>query len=123
MTDDNGRSRDLDIDLADSITTWRLTASAVSAEGNLGGSQQSIRVFQPFFVDLNMPVSLTRGDEISVPAVVYNYSDKPLSIELELADAPWFERLDSPRQKLELAVDEVRSVNYRIRAQKSDDLS
>jgi type II secretory pathway pseudopilin PulG len=115
ITDDNGRAS-LAVDLADSITTWRLSASAVSAEGKLGGAESSIRVFQPFFVDLNLPVSLTRGDEVAVPAVVYNYLDKPLTVELRMADAPWFERLDGPTQKLDLAAGEVRSVSYRLRA-------
>src|SRR5262249_58583485 len=72
ITDDNGHAS-LDIELADSITTWRLSASAVSGDGRLGAAQSSIRVFQPFFVDLNLPVALTRGDEVSVPVVVYNY--------------------------------------------------
>jgi len=114
ITDDNGRAS-LSIDLADSITTWRLSASAISAEGQLGGTESLIRVFQPFFVDLNLPVSLTRGDEVAVPAVVYNYLDKPLSVELRLDEAMWFERLDPPTQKLDLAAGEVRSVSYRLR--------
>ena len=42
-------------------------------------------MFQPFFVDLNLPVALTRGDEVSVPVVVYNYLDKPQTVELTLA--------------------------------------
>jgi type II secretory pathway pseudopilin PulG len=115
ITDDNGHAS-LTIDLADSITDWRLSTSAVSAAGQLGAAEQPIRVFQPFFVDLNLPVSLTRGDEIAVPAVVYNYLDKPLSIELHLDDAAWFEPLDRKVQTLDLAAGEVRSVSYRIRA-------
>lgn len=114
ITDDNGRAS-LTIDLADSITTWRLSASAISTAGKLGGIESSIRVFQPFFVDLNLPVSLTRGDEVAVPAVVYNYLDKPLSVELRLDEATWFERLGPPTQKLDLAAGEVRSVSYRLR--------
>ncbi len=114
ITDDKGRAS-LTIDLADSITTWRLSASAISAEGQLGGTESPIRVFQPFFVDLNLPVSLTRGDEVAVPAVVYNYLDKPLSVELRMDKATWFERLDPPTQKLDLAAGEVRSVSYRLR--------
>jgi type II secretory pathway pseudopilin PulG len=117
ITDDAGRAT-LDIDLADSITTWRLSADAVSADGMLGAAQRPIRVFQPFFVDLNLPLNLTRGDEISVPAVVYNYSNKPLSIALALSDATWFERLGPAKQTVDLAVNEVRSVSFRIRAKK-----
>ncbi len=115
ITDDEGHAS-LDLSLADSITSWRLSASAITAAGQLGATEQPIRVFQPFFVDLNLPVALTRNDEVAVPAVVYNYAGKPLTVELRLADAPWFERLDPPLQKLELAAGEVRSVSYRLRA-------
>jgi len=114
ITDDAGRAT-LDVDLADSITTWRLAASAVSADGKLGGATADIRVFQPFFVDVNLPVSLTRGDEVTVPVVVYNYLDRPQTVELSLADAPWLERLGDRVQKLDLKAGEVRSVGYRLR--------
>ncbi len=117
ITDDDGRAS-IELDMADSITTWRLSASAVSAGGQLGGSREAIRVFQPFFVDLNLPVALTRGDEVAVPVVVYNYLDKPQTVRLTLADAEWFERLDEPVQQLELAAGEVRSVSYRLAARK-----
>ncbi len=115
ITDDDGRAS-LEIDLADSITTWRLTASAVSADGKLGGGQSSIRVFQPFFVDFNLPVSLTRGDQAAVPVVVYNYLDQPQSVELTLDQADGFERLDGDQRRVELAAGEVRSTSFRLRA-------
>ncbi|MHB9045266.1 MAG: MG2 domain-containing protein [Pirellulales bacterium] len=117
ITDDQGRAT-LDLDLADSITTWRLSASAITAAGQLGADQASLRVFQPFFVDLNLPVALTRGDEVAVPVVVYNYLDKPQTVELNLAGGAWFKLLGEPAQKVELAAGQVRSVAYRIRAEK-----
>lgn len=120
VTDDEGRA-ELTVPLADSITTWRLAGSAVSADGRLGALRDGIRVFQPFFVDLDLPVALVRNDEVAVPAVVYNYLDEPQTVELELADGDWFELLadgaaEARFQRLELAPGEVRSVHYRIRA-------
>jgi hypothetical protein len=115
ITDDRGRAS-LDIDLADSITTWRLTASAVTADGRLGAAQSSLKVFQPFFVDVNLPVALTRGDEIAVPVVLYNYLDTPQQVQLKLADAAWFDRLDGGERRLDLKPREVRSTFYRLRA-------
>jgi hypothetical protein len=114
ITDDQGRAS-LDIELADSITTWRLTAGAVAADGRLGALQVPLRVFQPFFVDLNLPVALTRGDEVAIPVVVYNYLDKPQTVELALNKADWFERLDDGPARLELKPGEVRSTSYRLR--------
>jgi hypothetical protein len=117
ITDDDGRAS-LDVELADSITTWRLSASAVTADGRLGTAQSPIKVFQPFFVDLDLPVALTRGDEVGVPVVVYNYLDKPQTVTLQLENAPWFENLGGAEQKLELAAGEVRSLRYRLRVTK-----
>ena len=106
------------MELADSITTWRLSASAVTADGKLGAAQLPVKVFQDFFVDLNLPVALTRGDEVGVPVVVYNYLDKPQTVTLTLADADWFTRRDGAEQRLELAPGEARAVHYRLRVDK-----
>ena len=117
ITDNEGRA-EIEMPLADSITTWRLTAHAVTADGHIGSAQSGIRVFQPFFVDLNMPVALTLGDEVTVPAVLSNYLDKPQTVHLKLSDAPWFELKDQADRKVELGVGEVRSVGFRLRARK-----
>ncbi len=115
ITDDQGHAR-LEADLADSITTWRVSLGAVSAEGSLGAAQTAIRVFQPFFVDVDLPSVLTRGDEIGIPVVVSNYLEKPQKVDINLADAPWFERLEpSTLRSVELKPNEVRSVHFPIR--------
>src|SRR5262249_55349392 len=115
ITDDQGRAV-LDLELADSITTWRLSASAVTADGRLGASVSPVKVFQPFFVDLNLPVALTRNDEVSVPVVVYNYLKEPQKVKLTLAEAGWFERQGEAERELELAAGEVRTLSYRLKA-------
>ncbi len=117
ITDDQGRAT-LDLELADSITTWRLSASAVTANGHLGSAQTSIKVFQPFFVDLNLPVTLTRGDEVSIPVVVYNYLAKPQVVELKFETAPWFDLRGEPLRQIDLAPNEVRSLSYRLQVKK-----
>src|SRR5262249_10359326 len=117
ITDDQGRAS-LDLRLADSITSWRLTASAVTPTGKLGAATQHLRVFQPFFVDLNLPVALTRGDEVDVPVVVYTYLPKPQTIELQLKREPWFELREEPPAKLEMPVDAVRAFAYKISVKK-----
>jgi hypothetical protein len=117
ITDDQGRAH-LEMSLADSITTWRLAASAITTDGRLGAAQSPIKVFQPFFADLDLPVSLTRGDEVSVPVVVYNYLDKPQTVTLTLTAAPWFRLLGDAKQQVELAANEVRSVHFPVRVEK-----
>src|SRR5262249_16306942 len=75
ITDAEGVAK-LPIDFADSITTWRLTASASSRGGLLGGVEAPLKVFQDFFVDLDLPVALTQNDEVAFPVAVYNYLDR-----------------------------------------------
>ena len=72
VTDENGALR-LEFPVADSITTWRVTALASSQDGRLGSATGGLRVFQDFFIDLDLPGSLTVGDEIAVPVGVFNY--------------------------------------------------
>jgi uncharacterized protein YfaS (alpha-2-macroglobulin family) len=118
ITDRNGVA-ELPLTFADSITTWRLTASASSAGGLLGGTTTPLRVFQDFFVDLDLPVSLTKNDEVSFPVAVYNYLKTPQTVRLELEQAPWFELLDGGAvRSLDLKPGEVTSIKYRIRAKK-----
>lgn len=117
LTDDDGRAV-ADVPLADSITTWRMSVQGVSAAGRLGGLDRGIRVFQDFFVDIDLPVSLTDGDEVHVPVAIYNYLKEPQTVELELEAADWFLGLDEPKKKVELAAGEVTSVRFGLRARR-----
>ena len=89
---------------------------AVSAAGKLGSSEAGIRVFQDFFVDMDLPVALTRNDEISVPVVCYNYLDQPQNVELGLEAGGWCEIMGTAAKEIELGPNEVRSVMFRIKA-------
>jgi 5-hydroxyisourate hydrolase-like protein (transthyretin family) len=119
ITDDRGRA-ELPLTFADSITTWRLTASASSKGGALGGTTLPLRVFQDFFVDLDLPLTLTRNDEVSIPATVYNYLKEAQTVTLDLQPEPWFELVDGLGMKraVEMKANEVKSVSFRIRATK-----
>jgi hypothetical protein len=117
ITDSKGRAT-VALTYADSITTWRLSASASSQGGALGGVSAPLRVFQDFFVDLDLPVRLTQNDQITFPVAVYNYLKTPQTVTLELQKEPWFELLDrdGPTRSLDLKPNEVTSVKFRIKA-------
>ncbi len=118
LTDAAGKAQ-LEVNLADSITTWRLAGSAVSREGNLGSFQQGIRVFQDFFIDIDFPTELTQNDEITVPIAVFNYLDQPQSIQLEAREADWFEFVDDVADKtIQAGAGGAMKASYRIRALK-----
>ena len=119
ITDDKGVAH-LGVEFADSITTWRLSASANSKAGALGGVNVPLKVFQDFFVDIDLPVNLTQNDEIHFPVAVYNYLKTPQTVKIELQNEPWFELLDPAGlvRNLELKPNEVTAVKFHIRANK-----
>ncbi len=117
LTDEHGRAR-VRFRGADSITTWRMTMSAVSRDGRLGSGVDGIKVFQPFFVDLDLPVSLTQGDELWVPVAVYNFTDKRDTVTLRFTAEAGIDLLDPAEKSVEVEPQRVTSILYRIRAAK-----
>jgi uncharacterized protein YfaS (alpha-2-macroglobulin family) len=121
ITDGSGRAS-IKVPLADSITTWRVTSLASTAKGALGSITAPLKVFQDFFVDLDLPVSLTEGDSVSVPVAVYNYLPTLQRVLLELRQDPWFLlEGDSANKQVDVAAGEVTVVVYRIKATKIGD--
>lgn len=106
ITDKDGVAS-IAIPLADSITTWRMVMMASTARGALGSGTSSLKVFQDFFVDLDLPVVLTQGDRVSIPVAVYNYSGKAGRVSLQLQNDEWFSLVDDSAEK-SVAVDSGR---------------
>ncbi len=75
-----------------------------------------MRVFQDFFIDLDLPGSLTVGDEISVPVAVYNYLTESQTVRLEVQPEPWFELLDATTREIAVERNEITVVYFRIQA-------
>jgi len=106
ITDKDGRAS-ITIPLADSITTWRMAMLASTRQGALGSATSSIKVFQDFFVDLDLPVTLTQGDQVSIPVGIYNYSNAHGDVGLKLQADEWFSLVDDVAEK-SVAVDSGR---------------
>ena len=68
-------------------------------QGALGTSTSSLKVFQDFFVDLDLPVTLTQGDRVSIPVAVYNYSHARGDVSLNLQADDWFSLVDDVAEK------------------------
>ncbi len=118
LTDESGNAQ-LELSLADSITTWRLAGSAVSKSGQLGSFEQGIRVFQDFFIDIDFPAELTQNDEVTVPIAVFNYLDEAQTIKLQASQEDWFEFVDDRADKSIAALPgSAMKASYRIRVLK-----
>ncbi|MGD8398515.1 MAG: alpha-2-macroglobulin family protein, partial [Anaerolineae bacterium] len=113
VTDDAGRWS-ADLETAHTITTWRLTALASAQDGRLGSTTAPIRVFQDFFVDIDLPLALTQGDEVSMPVAVYNYLETGQQVRLALEPQAWFEMLGEAEQVVDVAPGDVTVVYFPI---------
>ncbi len=98
ITDKDGRAS-IVVPMADSITTWRMAMIASTQHGALGTSTSSLKVFQDFFVDLDLPVTLTQGDRVSIPVAIYNYTGSHGDVNLRLDADSWFSLADDVAEK------------------------
>ncbi|HVU47607.1 MAG TPA: MG2 domain-containing protein [Terracidiphilus sp.] len=98
ITDSNGEAT-IEVPIADSITTWRMAMLASTVNGALGTATSSLKVFQDFFADLDLPVTLTQGDRITIPAAVYNYTGSNGNVELTLKPDDWYALADDAGTK------------------------
>ncbi|MEI6914608.1 MAG: alpha-2-macroglobulin family protein, partial [Armatimonadota bacterium] len=114
ITGDDGKAA-INVDMADSITTWRLTAMGSSLNGLLGSTTSGIKVFQDFFIDIDLPIALTQNDEASIPIAVYNYLPVAQKIELVLTKEAWFDLDGVDKQTLSIPANSVKGIHYRIK--------
>jgi len=79
--------------LPDSITSWQVSAFALSEANGLGLSPgqlgagkppTTIRAFKPFFIRLNLPFSIIRGETVTIQAVVSNYLKRAVTAKVTL---------------------------------------
>jgi hypothetical protein len=116
ITGGDGRAR-IELDMADSITTWRIAAQAISRMGWLGSGTAPVRVFQDFFVDIDFPATLTRGDAVKVPIALYNYLPKTQTVTLKIESADWFGLLEGDlTRRVTLGPNEVKAEFLHVKA-------
>lgn len=71
--------------LPDSITEWGVLAvSASPTTGFCAAEPYNVRAWKPFFVDLKLPYSVARYEQVELKAVVYNYGDDTVNVRVTL---------------------------------------
>lgn len=120
ITDESGKAH-VDIDMADSITTWRLTGTAHTEQGIIGSFNAPLRVFQDFFIDPDLPEHLTRGDLITLPVALYNYLPREQELKVSLVSDTWFEVSGPSEKRVTLKPNDVASISFTIRVREVGD--
>uniref|UniRef100_A0A8C3HRP0 Complement C3 n=1 Tax=Chrysemys picta bellii TaxID=8478 RepID=A0A8C3HRP0_CHRPI len=77
--------------LKDSITTWEVLAVSLSeTKGICVADPYEIKVRKDFFIDLRLPYSVVRNEQVEIRAILYNYQNKNIKVRLELLHNPVF---------------------------------
>ncbi len=114
VTGQDGKAS-LTLPYSDSITTYKFNASAISRSGRMGATTADLRVFQDFYVDVDLPLALTQGDVVHIPVAVHNYRGEAQTVRLEM-EAPGFELRDDAKKELTIAANDVKAVYFKMRA-------
>uniref|UniRef100_A0A665UQP5 CD109 molecule n=1 Tax=Echeneis naucrates TaxID=173247 RepID=A0A665UQP5_ECHNA len=84
---------EITLTVPDSITTWTASAFVVSQKLGLGVVQTpaELTVFQDFFLSLNLPAFIVRGEELLLEVVLFNYLPQNLEVMVIVAESDAFE--------------------------------
>jgi len=113
LTDEAGKAQ-VQLEMADSITEWRVTSVGNTAAGLLGSATAGVTVFQDFFVDIDFPATLTRNDQVTFPVAVYNYLPITQTVTIEVEPGDWFTLAGSGTAELEVQPGEVTVVSFPV---------
>ncbi|XP_039256178.2 CD109 antigen-like isoform X2 [Styela clava] len=77
----------------DTITSWELSSFAISDTKGLGVTRKNseIRVFRNFFISLNLPPTMIRGETLNMRTTIFNYFDKDIEVTVTLEENEWYD--------------------------------
>ncbi|XP_057285203.1 alpha-2-macroglobulin-like protein 1 isoform X2 [Pezoporus wallicus] len=78
----------LQVAVPDTITEWNANTFCVADTGFGLSPLTTLRVFQPFFVDLSLPYSVIQGETFSLKATVFNYLKDCIQVRTTLTETP-----------------------------------
>jgi uncharacterized protein YfaS (alpha-2-macroglobulin family) len=68
----------------DSLTTWRTTVHAITADTQAGSAINRVLVRKNVIVRMGTPRFMVKGDEITLPVIVHNYLETPMRAKIAL---------------------------------------
>ncbi|RXN25902.1 complement C3-like protein [Labeo rohita] len=73
--------------LKDSITTWQILAVSLSPTlGICVAEPEELVVFKQLFIDLKIPYSAVRGEQLEIKAIIHNYTPKKQKVRVEFME-------------------------------------
>jgi hypothetical protein len=82
-TDSSGKAT-VSVVLPDTLTTWRLTARGITSDTRAGDARNNIVTSREVIVRPAVPRFLVSGDQVSLGAIIHNFTSAPLNIDVSL---------------------------------------
>jgi CD109 antigen len=118
LTDETGHAN-ITLQAPDSITSWKTDVIASTLDGRIGTQTASITVFQPFFIDPDIPVSVVRNDTFPLKVQVYNYINRTQQVNVTLTPESWFTLSSASTKTITVPANYVAYVTFTIQATKA----
>ncbi|XP_075454127.1 CD109 antigen-like isoform X2 [Ascaphus truei] len=83
----------LQVTVPDTITSWVASAFVISEGLGLGVTNEPVELeaFKSFFISLNLPYSVTRGEQFILEVILFNYLTENLEVLVTLEPSDSFE--------------------------------
>ncbi|KAH3716732.1 hypothetical protein DPMN_059461 [Dreissena polymorpha] len=83
----------LEATVPDTITSWFATAFSINIASGIGitDGPSKFTTFRPFFINLNLPYSVIRGEQVVLQTNVFNYMGQDIDVVVTLAKSSDFD--------------------------------
>jgi uncharacterized protein YfaS (alpha-2-macroglobulin family) len=111
-TDSNGRAS-IRFTLPDNLTSWRLSAKAISLNHFVGQSQTNIETKKDLLLRPMLPRMLTIGDQAQISTMIHNYSSTDQKLRITL-NVPGFNINGEATQSVTVKANKVLAVGWSV---------
>lgn len=115
-TDSSGHAH-VSFAFPDSLTTWRATVHAITADSKAGSTISRVLVRKNVLVRMGTPRFMIQGDEIVLPVITHNYLDTAKQATISLK-AEGLDTISGSQQSVTIPSKGESTVLYRLRASK-----
>ena len=100
----------------DALTEWRVDAKAISARSEVGESNTSFITTKNFIVRLQTPRFLQEKDEVTISAILNNYTNKKILTNVHIEfDEKCLTLLSGKKENIKLLLDKEGRIDWRFK--------
>uniref|UniRef100_A0A674JV22 CD109 molecule n=1 Tax=Terrapene triunguis TaxID=2587831 RepID=A0A674JV22_9SAUR len=129
----SSRDTTMEVTVPDTITSWVASAFVISENLGLGITTAPVELeaFQPFFISLNLPYSVTRGEQFILEVNIFNYLKEATKVMVTLDLSDTFEILITSneinatgnQQSVLVPSEDAKTVNFPIKPKQLGEIS